>query len=145
MARPDSLNAVDSATRNELEAIWSQLETSADVRVIVLTGAGDRAFCVGADLKEAGRHGLDYWAHPTPGGFGGIALRETLNILLEGMPRGVDLTEVSKAVCAVEGVLDVHDLHIWCIGSNSSALSCHVLIEDMPPSRSDRILHAGMG
>jgi cobalt-zinc-cadmium efflux system protein len=41
----------------------------------------------------------------------------------------------------VEGVLDVHDLHIWCLGSNSSALSCHVLIEDMPPSRSDSILH----
>jgi 1,4-dihydroxy-2-naphthoyl-CoA synthase len=43
LARPDSLNAVDSSTRSELEAIWSQLETSADVRVIVLTGAGERA------------------------------------------------------------------------------------------------------
>jgi cobalt-zinc-cadmium efflux system protein len=41
----------------------------------------------------------------------------------------------------VEGVLDVHDLHIWSLGSNSSALCCHVLIEDMPPSQSDRILH----
>ncbi len=67
--------------------------------------------------------------------------RESLNILLEGMPRGVDLGDVAKAIRNIEGVLDVHDLHIWCLGSSSSALSCHVLIEDMPPSRSDRILH----
>src|SRR5207302_1490164 len=68
--------------------------------------------------------------------------RESLNILLEGMPRGVNLQDVTKAIRAVRGVLDVHDLHIWCLGSNSSALSCHVLIEDMPPSQSDHILHA---
>lgn len=67
--------------------------------------------------------------------------RESMNILLEGMPRGVDLSEVAKAICNVKGVLDVHDLHIWCLGSNQSALSCHVLIEDMPPSQSDHILH----
>jgi cobalt-zinc-cadmium efflux system protein len=41
---------------------------------------------------------------------------------------------------AVEGVLDVHDLHIWSLGSSSHALSCHVLIEDVPPSESDVIL-----
>ena len=67
-------------------------------------------------------------------------IRESLNILLEGLPRGLDLREVTKAICCVEGVLDVHDLHIWSLGSNSSALSCHVLIEDMPPSQSDHIL-----
>jgi cobalt-zinc-cadmium efflux system protein len=68
-------------------------------------------------------------------------IRESLNILLEGLPRGLDLQEVTQAICNVDGVLDVHDLHIWCIGSSSSALSCHVLIDDMPPSRSDSILH----
>lgn len=66
--------------------------------------------------------------------------REALNILLEGMPRGVRLRDVSGAVGAVDGVLGVHDLHIWSLGSDSHALSCHVLIEDMPPSRSDGIL-----
>jgi len=80
LSRPAAMNAVDSATRDELLAIWSSLETNADVRAIVLTGEGDRAFCAGADLKEPGRYGLDYWAHPTSGGFGGIALRETLNV-----------------------------------------------------------------
>ena len=68
-------------------------------------------------------------------------IRESLNILLEGLPRGLDLKEVTEAICCVDGVLDVHDLHIWCLGSSSSALSCHVLIDDMPPSVSDGILH----
>ena len=40
----------------------------------------------------------------------------------------------------VEGVVDVHDLHIWSLGSSAHALSCHVLIEDVPPSESDCIL-----
>jgi cobalt-zinc-cadmium efflux system protein len=69
-------------------------------------------------------------------------IRESLNILLEGLPRGLDLSEVNTAIRGVQGVLDVHDLHIWCLGSTSSALSCHVLIDDMPPSRSDAILHS---
>jgi cobalt-zinc-cadmium efflux system protein len=67
--------------------------------------------------------------------------RESLNILLEGLPRGLELRKVTKAISEVEGVLDVHDLHIWSLGSNSHALSCHVLIADMPPSQSDHILH----
>lgn len=67
--------------------------------------------------------------------------RESLNILLEGLPKGLELREVISAVKAVPGVLDVHDLHIWSLGSNSRALSCHMLIEDMPPSQSDHILH----
>ncbi|HEX4134234.1 MAG TPA: cation diffusion facilitator family transporter [Bryobacteraceae bacterium] len=67
--------------------------------------------------------------------------RESLNILLEGLPKGLELKQVVAAIRAVEGVLDVHDLHIWSLGSNSHALSCHVLITDMPPSQSDHILH----
>ena len=68
-------------------------------------------------------------------------IRESLNILLEGLPRGLNLGEVTAAMRLVSGVLDVHDLHIWNIGSNSRALSCHILIDDMPPSQSDAILH----
>lgn len=67
--------------------------------------------------------------------------RESLNILLEGLPKGLELKKVIAAVKEIDGVLDVHDLHIWSLGSNSHALSCHVLIADMPPSKSDRILH----
>lgn len=80
LARPEVLNAIDRATEAELEGIWSQLESDPDVRVIVLTGEGDRAFCVGSDMKNATVSGLEYWATSTKGGFGGIALRETLDI-----------------------------------------------------------------
>jgi cobalt-zinc-cadmium efflux system protein len=68
-------------------------------------------------------------------------IRESLNILLEGRPRGIELPAVTESIRQVDGVLDVHDLHIWSLGSESHALSTHVLIEDMPPSRSGEILH----
>jgi cobalt-zinc-cadmium efflux system protein len=67
-------------------------------------------------------------------------IKESLNILLEGLPSGLELPAVISAMREVEGVLDVHDLHIWCLGSNTRALSCHVLIEDLPPSTSERTL-----
>jgi cobalt-zinc-cadmium efflux system protein len=67
-------------------------------------------------------------------------IREALNILLEGLPRGIRLPEVFASLRAVEGVLDVHDLHIWSLGSSTHAMSCHVRIEDVPPSSSDAIL-----
>jgi cobalt-zinc-cadmium efflux system protein len=67
-------------------------------------------------------------------------LRETMNILLEGTPRGLKLDGVAAAIRKVEGVNDVHDLHVWSIGSESRALSCHIAIADIPPSVSERIL-----
>lgn len=80
--RPASLNAIDRATEAELVRIWEAIEADRDIRCVVLTGAGERAFCVGADVKDSGPRltGLEYWAAPRPGGFGGIALRETLNV-----------------------------------------------------------------
>jgi len=78
--RADVLNAIDLAAEAELQRIWRELENDGSVRVVVLTGAGDRAFCVGADLKNPSVKGMDYWAAARPGGFGGIALRETLNV-----------------------------------------------------------------
>jgi cobalt-zinc-cadmium efflux system protein len=71
-------------------------------------------------------------------GFG--IVRETLNILLEGTPQGIKLERVTAAICAVDGVNDVHDLHVWSIGSETAALSCHISIADIPPSVSERIL-----
>jgi cobalt-zinc-cadmium efflux system protein len=67
-------------------------------------------------------------------------IRESLNILLEGLPRGIQLCDVAASMRSTEGVLDVHDLHIWSLGSSTHALSCHVLIEDVPPSASDAVL-----
>ena len=67
-------------------------------------------------------------------------VRETLNILLEGTPRGVSLVDIRSSMEVVEGVVNVHDLHVWSLGSHSSALACHVTIADIPPSESACIL-----
>jgi len=67
-------------------------------------------------------------------------VRETLNILLEGTPRGVSLTLIRSGMEEVEGVVNVHDLHVWSLGSQSRALACHVTIADIPPSESACIL-----
>jgi cobalt-zinc-cadmium efflux system protein len=67
-------------------------------------------------------------------------VQESLNILLEGLPHGMSLNDISLAMSNVEGVIEVHDLHVWSLGTKTHALSSHVLIEDMPPSESARIL-----
>jgi cobalt-zinc-cadmium efflux system protein len=66
--------------------------------------------------------------------------RDSLNILLEGLPKGLQLAEVMEEIRRVARVGDVHDLHIWSLGSDARALSCHVVIEDMPTSESEVIL-----
>jgi len=67
-------------------------------------------------------------------------IRETLNILLEGTPRGLRLGEIRVAMASVSGVLDVHDLHVWSLGSQSHALASHITIAEMPMSECSSIL-----
>jgi cobalt-zinc-cadmium efflux system protein len=67
-------------------------------------------------------------------------VRESLNILLEGAPSSMELQTIDADLRAVPGVLDVHDLHIWSIGSDTHALSSHITIADIPPSASNVIL-----
>jgi cobalt-zinc-cadmium efflux system protein len=69
-------------------------------------------------------------------------VRETLNILLEGTPSAVELAQVRIAIGSVPGVLDVHDLHVWSLGSASHALASHVTIPEMPLSECSSILDA---
>ena len=58
-------------------------------------------------------------------------LRETVHVLMEGVPLHLDLPEVGRAMATVEGVHSVHDLHIWTLSSGSTALSAHVLLDDL--------------
>jgi cobalt-zinc-cadmium efflux system protein len=67
--------------------------------------------------------------------------KDSLNILLEGLPKGMNLGEVTREIKNVSGVADVHDLHIWSLGSDASALSCHLVIDDIPTSESQVILN----
>ena len=80
--RAERMNAVDEDTADRLEEIWQRIEADSDVRVVVLTGSGDKAFCAGADMKSAGngKTGLAYWAEARRDGFGGLALRKSLHV-----------------------------------------------------------------
>jgi cobalt-zinc-cadmium efflux system protein len=67
-------------------------------------------------------------------------LRDSINVLLEATPRGIDAEEVGRTMASAEGVVEVHDLHIWTITSGFPALSAHVLVgqrEDCHERRRD--------
>lgn len=72
-------------------------------------------------------------------------IQETLNILLEGAPRGISVNHIVTAISGIKGVNDVHDVHVWSIGADTHALSCHIRIDDMPLSESDLILQRVQG
>ena len=79
--RPERMNAVDAATTERLEEIWQSIELDSQIRVVVLTGAGNKAFCAGADMKaDTEKTGLEYWADSHPNGFGALSLRKTLHV-----------------------------------------------------------------
>lgn len=67
-------------------------------------------------------------------------LRESSHILLEGLPRSLHLEEVAGALLRIEGVQEVHDIHIWTLGTDLNAISCHVRIPDMHMEDSEKIL-----
>lgn len=80
--RPAVLNALDARAEAALTAVWERIEADPQVRVAVLTGAGERSFCTGADMSAAavGRTGLEYWAARNPDGFGGLSMRESMPV-----------------------------------------------------------------
>jgi len=67
-------------------------------------------------------------------------LKESAHILLEGRPRGMQLENVARAILTVPGVQEVHDIHIWTLGTDLHALSCHVRIPDMHMEESEKLL-----
>ncbi len=69
-------------------------------------------------------------------------LRESANILLEGRPRETPVEEVARAILAIENVQEVHDIHVWCLGGDHLAMSCHARIPDMHMDECERILCA---
>jgi cobalt-zinc-cadmium efflux system protein len=67
-------------------------------------------------------------------------LREAGNVLLEGLPKGMRLKSVARSILSTKGVQEVHDIHVWTIGTGLHALSCHVRIPDMHMDESEKIL-----
>ncbi|WP_033280620.1 enoyl-CoA-hydratase DpgD [Streptomyces sp. NRRL F-525] len=87
--RPEVLNAMDLRTHEELAGVWDDVEADDDIRVVVLTGAGDRAFSVGQDLKERSRLDAEGTPRTTFGSRG-----------LPGWPRLTERFALSKPVVA---------------------------------------------
>jgi cobalt-zinc-cadmium efflux system protein len=67
-------------------------------------------------------------------------LRESTHILLEGLPRSLELEKVARAMLAIDGVQEVHDIHIWTLGTDLYALSCHIRIPDMHLESCEKML-----
>jgi cobalt-zinc-cadmium efflux system protein len=120
-----------------------------NLRTVLVHNAGDAlsnvAILVGAVvMRRTGTH----WLDPVWGILiGGLVLwsslailRESSHILLEGLPRQIQLEEVARALLSVPGVQEVHDVHIWTLGTDLLAISCHVRIPDMHMEESEKIL-----
>lgn len=64
-------------------------------------------------------------------------INETINILLEGVPKEIDFTEVKDEILKTPGVKNVHDLHIWSMSKSFKLLSAHILVEETAVKSSD--------
>lgn len=69
-------------------------------------------------------------------------LRESAHILLEGRPKAVAVEDVARAMLKVEGVMEVHDVHIWSLGGDEIAMSCHARVPDMHLDKCESLLTA---
>ena len=67
-------------------------------------------------------------------------LKESVNVLLEGIPEGMDIWSVEQKISAVHGVLAVHDLHVWTVGSGMICCSCHITVEGQSVRSGENVL-----
>jgi cobalt-zinc-cadmium efflux system protein len=77
-------------------------------------------------------------------------IKEPLDVLMEAAPAGLDVDAAGAAICAEEGVLSVHDLHIWTVTSGFGALAAHVVVtadcdRDLVRARIELLLHERFG
>lgn len=121
-----------------------------NVRAAFLHILGDTLSSVGV-LVSAGLIALTGWTRLDAIVSMGIAvvivitsislLREVIEVLLEAAPRGIETDEVRRAICSVDGVNGVFDLHIWSITSGLPALSAHVVVTDPAADRDAILIH----
>ena len=69
-------------------------------------------------------------------------LRDSATVLLEGTPRGLDMPSLIAAIKGVDGVLDVHDLHVWMVGPGVVACSCHIIVAEQSVREGQQVLRA---
>jgi cobalt-zinc-cadmium efflux system protein len=69
-------------------------------------------------------------------------LKEAVNVLLEAIPEGMDMKALEQNIGSVPGVLEVHDLHVWTVGSGMIACSCHILVTEQSVRSGEQVLRA---
>lgn len=120
-----------------------------NVRTVWIHNLGDALSNIGILVGAFAIHWTGaQWVDPVIGiGIGAMVLwsgkgilSESGHILLEGLPREIRLEDVASAVLHIDGVQEIHDIHIWTLGTDLQALSCHVCIPDMHMEESERIL-----
>lgn len=80
--------------------------------------------------------GIGLWVLPRTWGL----LSESVNVLLEGVPEGLELAEINTLLAAVPGVVSVHDLHVWAITSGKNSLTAHLVLADGDENEQQRVL-----
>lgn len=124
-------------------------KTSLNVRGVFLHAAGDTVSSIAVIFSSlvvvfTGYSGLD----PIAAVLIGILImrsayslvRDSTNILLEATPRGLELESIAKTIRSVDGVMGVHDLHVWTITSGLYALSGHVTVDSETISQGTLVL-----
>ncbi|AKA22495.1 cation transporter [Pseudomonas chlororaphis] len=111
--------------------VWSDMLGSLGViiaaLVIMFTGWGWVDSVVAA--------AIGFWVLPRTW----TLLRESMNVLLQGVPDGLDIDQVEQAIRAIDGVTDIHDLHLWALTSGKNVMSAH-LVADLGRRSEQQIL-----
>ena len=117
--RPHRLNAVDQAMRADLIALWQEVKLRTEVRCIVLTGAGPRAFCVGMDLKSL-----------VVDGFPDVPERLADHVGINPLRNGLwtPLVVAVNGVCTGAGLQFVGDADVVVASTNATFLDTHVSV-----------------
>ena len=69
-------------------------------------------------------------------------LKESVNVLLEAIPEGMNMAKVEETIGGVHGVLAVHDLHVWTVGSGMVCCSCHIMVNEQSVRSGENVLRA---
>jgi enoyl-CoA hydratase/carnithine racemase len=128
--RPERLNATDDLARTELGSAWGIVRDDSDIRVAIITGAGDRAFCAGQDIRATAEDGI---RNKTPGSRLHHGVWKPVICALNGMVVGGGLHQVADADLIVAAQhAELIDTHLQV--GNVFALEPAVLLRRMPLS-----------